>query len=273
MGDPEAETRGMDLSYATPLPRRQGRGVVIVAAVGVAVLVGLGTLIYLLRRGYTMSVRFTPPATAPATAPAAPAAAPAPPLGGGIPGYLPPPPPKLQLPDTPPRLTIYQRGSEAVPGSDGTVRVSLGDITGGRVRVDVTAANGGTLASRTLREGETLEFSLDGKDYVLVAGEFLLRLTGRDRGVVTVRRAEDPPTEEERIGRLIAAAGAAKAVVTTHDGAPPADEHLRSVWRTRRSSIKTAEDLVRQAGKERVRLEDGSESALDEWLTAELKKQ
>src|SRR5687768_16153179 len=172
MGDTDPPAGGMDLSYATPLPRREGRGVVVLVAVGIALLVGMGALLYLLRRGYTMSIRMTPPATAPATAPAAPPAPVAPPAVPGIPGYVPPPPPKLALPDTPPRLTIYQRGSDTIPGSNGTVHVTLGDITGGLVRVDVAAGNRGTLVSKTLREGETVEFTLDGKRYVVIAAQF-----------------------------------------------------------------------------------------------------
>jgi hypothetical protein len=271
MGDRELPAGGMDLSYATPLPGRKGRGVVVVVALGLALAAGLGALMFLLRLGYTMSVRLAPPATAPATAPAAPPATVASPAVPGIPGYVPPPPPKLDLPETPPRLTIHQRGSEPVPGSDGTVHVTIGDITGGQVQVGVTASNRGTLASQTLREGEAVEFAFDGKRYVIVASEFRLRLMGQDRGVFVVRRAEDPPTEEEKIGHLIAAAAAAKAVVTTQPDTPAADEYLRSLWRTRRASIKTAQELVRQAGQETIRFPDGKESALDAWLKAELK--
>ena len=273
MGDREPPAGGMDLSYATPLPRRRGRAVVVLAAMGLGLLVGLGGLVYLMRRGYTMSIRLAPPATAPATATAAPPAPVTPPGAAGIPGYVPPPPPKLDLPDTPPRLTIYQRSSDTVPGSDGTVHVTLGDITGGRVRVDVTAGNRGTLASQMLREGEAVEFALDGKRYVVVAAELRLRLTGQDRGVFVVRRAEDPPTEEERIGRLIAAAGAAKGVVSTQPETPAADAYLRSLWRLQRSKITKAEELIRNAGQETVQFPDGREMALEPWLSAELKKQ
>src|SRR5688572_23072515 len=99
MADRELQAGGMDLSYATPLPRRQGRAVLVLAAVGLALLMGMGALVYLLRRGYTMSIRLAPPATAPATAPAAPPARVAPPAVPGIRGYVPPPAPKLVLPD------------------------------------------------------------------------------------------------------------------------------------------------------------------------------
>ena len=269
MGDQEPSAGGMDLSYATPLPRRRGWGVLVIGAVGLALVVGLGGLVYLLRRGYTMSIRLAPPATAPATAPA-PAAAP--PAVPGIPGYVPPPPPKLDLPDAPPRLTIYQRGSDSIPGSDGTVHISVGDITGGQARVDVTAGNVGTLATKTLREGEAVDFALDGKQYVVVATEFRLRLTGRDSGVFVVRRDEDPVTEEERIGRLISAAAAAKAVVSTQPETPQVGDHLRSVWRLNRTKIKTAEDLIRETGKETARFPDGKETALELWLSGELDK-
>ena len=272
MGDRDPPAGGMDLSYATPLPRRQGRGVVVVAAVGFALLVGLFSLIYLLRRGYTMSIRLAPPATAPATAPAAPPVPVAPPPVPGIPGYVPPPPPKLDLPKTPPRLTIPQRGSDTIPGSDNTVHIFIGDITGGLAEMNVIANNRGTLVSETVQEGDTVGFALDGKEYVVVVSEFRLRLTGQDRGVFVVRRAEDPPTEEEKIGRLIAAAGAAKAVVTTESDTPSAEEYLRSLWRTRRSKVTTAQELVRQAANQTVRFPDGKESALDAWLSAELKK-
>lgn len=287
------------IPYATPTPGRP-RMRVVAALVGLGLLLGAGALALLLKR-YTMTVQLravTVAATAPTTPAGRAAWVPPPPAP-----LTPPPPPELDLPARPVRMTITQRKSQAIPGSYGSVLVRIGDITGRQVRLDVETADGQTLAGGTMREGDSVDFAVNGEAYVVVAAEFVNAVIHDDRGVFVVRRPDDAPDEAETIGRLINAIDKSGAVViappeaaqppevffgTMDDaGNPrPAGEYLRDVWWFARRKIRTPADLTRAAARHpaavgarssstdpvplRLRFPAGRELPAGEWLDAEL---
>jgi hypothetical protein len=296
--EPPVET----VPYATPAPRRASRVVLAVALLGLGALAGVAGFFVLLRRGYTVTVGIPLP-PAPATAPAGPLA--------WSPPRPPVPLPELDLSGGPVRMTITQRTALAIPGSYGSVFVRIGDITGRQVRLDVDAADGRTLAGGSLREGDALDFTVDGRPFVVVASEFVNALIHDDRGVFVVRRPHDPPDEAETTARLIDAAARSGAVVTapptaaqrpesffgTLDDAGnprPAAEYLRDAWWFGRRQIRAPGDLARAAARHpaavvgagegrqvgpppgpvplRLRFPDGREEPAGEWLQAELAK-
>ncbi|MFH1109225.1 MAG: DUF5329 family protein [Planctomycetota bacterium] len=66
------------------------------------------------------------------------------------------------------RFRVYQRSFEKLPGSGGVIRITLSDITGGRVDVHVHAINGQELApTRSIGDGDSLQLKLADETYVL----------------------------------------------------------------------------------------------------------
>lgn len=277
MSDPEPTFESRPIPYATPAPRRPFRMALMLTLAAGLLLVLLTA--WGLSRSVKVTVNVSPATRRPAPVRPRPARV----------------RPVLDLPSEPPRLMIDQRSSDAIPGSANTVFVELRDISGGRVRLRVRTVDHGMLAVMTARPGDALEFALDGKRYVVVVARFDLSLTGTDRGEIVVRRAEDPPTGEERIGRLLDAAWTSSAVVVpppaavdgAADASPvagrqskPLDDYLRDVWLFRKPRSTTPEALAAQAVRPadaaavppRVRLRHGAEMPLEEWLKPELAK-
>jgi hypothetical protein len=265
------------IPYATPNPRGPRLGTILLICSCAALAAGLLAILLLGSRRVSIVVTPATPATAPVAA---------------APFALPPPlPPVLDLPDEPPRLTVIQRRTAYIPGSGGTVFLHLGDITAGKALLRVDTTSGQTLAGAAVRPGDAVNFSLDGKGYVAVAAAFELHLLHDDRGEFVVRRAEDPPTDEELMGQLIAAAAKSDAVVVAplhvagaqaagSDSTPKAEQYLRDVWQFTRPNVRTPADLVRAAGRPKdptangpvLRFPDGRETRAETWLSDELKK-
>lgn len=291
------------IPYATPAPRRRF-GALVAAGLIVGSLLVTGLLLTWLARSYVVRVQ---PRAATAAAPA-----PAPAGKGGTPAWAtppppaplqPPPPPELDLSGGPVRMTITQRDAQAIPGSYGSLFVRIGDITARQVHLEVHAADGQSLVAKSVREGDALEFEVNGERFVVVASEFVNAVLHDDRGVFVVRRPTDPPDDAELIARLIDAAEKSGAVViappgaaqrpevfvgTTNDaGDPrPAGEYLRDVWWFSRKKTRTAADLARAAATHpaaadsgsnepvqlKLRFPDGTEHPAGEWLVAEVSK-
>jgi hypothetical protein len=84
-------------------------------------------------------------------------------------------------------FTLPQRGSAALPGSDGIIEAAIGDITLGHVAVTVRLANGFTLVTTSpVREGEDVTFQLDGKTYKLIVKDLRNVLIGEDSATFTL---------------------------------------------------------------------------------------
>jgi hypothetical protein len=286
MSDPNLQPDAPPIPYATPSPRRPVRTAVVLAVLALAAVVAIGLVMFWLATPYTVTVTVSPappapPATVPAPMTAVPAPAPPPPL--------PLPPPRMNL-TAPQPFSVPQRRSWDIPGSAGTVRVQLGDINGvhgGEVRRDVVAKDGQTLAGRTARPGDAVEFAVNGARFVVVAIEFDRHLARPDVARLLVRRAEDPVTDEEHIARLIDAAADTGATVVWTDPADAAveprliGEYLRDVWSARRARVKKPPDLVREAalpfgvatGPPRIKLPAGGEADLGPWLSGLEEKQ
>lgn len=84
-------------------------------------------------------------------------------------------------------LTVYQRTSADFPGSEGRVRMRLGDITAGAVFVTISASDDDNiLAAASMREGSALTISLAEESYVVRLDKMVNLLIGEDYAVFTV---------------------------------------------------------------------------------------
>lgn len=92
---------------------------------------------------------------------------------------------QFRLGPTPIWLVVGQRQTQAIPGSFGMLQVGLRDITGGQVRVRVGLSGteawvGSVLASRSLREGDCVDFDWEGQRYYLGVVSLVNFLIGED---------------------------------------------------------------------------------------------
>jgi len=96
--------------------------------------------------------------------------------------------PRIVLEGESAEVSVEQRTSAPLPGSQGSVYLSADDITGGRVKVWVTPSAGAPLIKKhPLAEGEEVSFSLAGKTYLLRLEDLRNRLIGTDHAVFTIR--------------------------------------------------------------------------------------
>lgn len=98
-------------------------------------------------------------------------------------------PERLAL-DGPTTLRVVQRHSAPLPGSREYLRLHLGDISGGKVTVSITADDGTTLVDqRVAREGDRVEFALADGRYVLRVDRLVNMLVGDDHAEFSIEPA------------------------------------------------------------------------------------
>lgn len=103
-------------------------------------------------------------------------------------------PEPVVLPEDPITLSIHQRREQAIPGTDGSIKVRLGDITGGQAMFSVTKDGREFLVEpRSVHADDVIEVQLD--DDVLFIKVVRLRnfLFGDDFGEVVVSKSRLEP--------------------------------------------------------------------------------
>lgn len=117
------------------------------------------------------------------------------------------PAPKLDLPEKTVEMVVSQRETPAIPGSDGTIRVQLGDITAGQVFLTVTTKDGEPLLRRkSVAQGDTVEFPVGKKRYAIHIKELRNILVGDDFAKITIaevveEKAAGKKTKEKKAER------------------------------------------------------------------------
>ena len=98
---------------------------------------------------------------------------------------------RLSLAEEPARLTVIQRQTKAIPGSNKTITVKLGDITGGQVLTSVHGFLGERIVDTvSLREGDVVPLQLSGDRYYLRLVELRNLVIGDDFAVFEVSSAQ-----------------------------------------------------------------------------------
>ena len=101
----------------------------------------------------------------------------------------------LDLPESGVTMPMTQREVRTIPGSSDTLKVCLGDITGGQVFVEVIDANGDFVVERTsLKRAEFLKFKVGKSVYFLQITEMVNNLIGTD--ICKVHISDDEPVVE-----------------------------------------------------------------------------
>lgn len=170
-----------------------------------------------------------------------------------------------------------QRAVVSVEGTSDHLRVSLGDITGGRVRLRVYTAEGETLVSgQFLRQGEAATFTYESVHYTLTVDTLVNSLLGQDHA--KLRLAPAVADERALIADLLAVVRTSLLTFvrngTDSDGAAAA-KLLSAKYEAARDEIATVEAFIAGVGTHSstsgrpylVRTADGTERELAGWLT------
>ena len=168
-----------------------------------------------------------------------------------------------------------------MPGSDGRVRVHLGDITRGQVQLTLARADGATLIAPTsVKEGDALPFHFQGP-YVVTVVELKNRLIAGDYAVLVFSAGR---SARSRIEALLAAVESADVTFlrngTEHDAAAAA-AHLRRKWKHAGDRELSAEEFIDKIASAssttgrpyRIRERDGSVVDTRDWLRKRLAAQ
>jgi hypothetical protein len=98
----------------------------------------------------------------------------------------------LELPNDVVTITIRQRRSRPIPGSDNRIRINLDDITGGQVIMSISDDRGEVLLEEaSLKPGEVVTFEVNDKAYFARVKELTNVLIGTDIAVIEVAADRD----------------------------------------------------------------------------------
>lgn len=207
------------------------------------------------------------------------------------------PPPSRFVPAEGISVILEQR--DLVRVADERLTLSIGDITGGQVRVSLADEEGNwLLREMSLAEGEHIDFpDPEGAPLRLTLVRLSNVLIGEDEAEILIAPPQDPATrpasapaqlsEAQKIDMLLERVAASEGTVFLRNGdehsAPKAADHLRMKWEQAggpNNPNATAEDFIEQVGSRsslsgreyRVRLPDGRELPSAQWLRAELRE-
>jgi hypothetical protein len=191
-----------------------------------------------------------------------------------------PPAPQLRLPEGGVRITLVQRHDADVPGTEGALRVHIGDITRGQTELTMSRADGTLVVPVcSVKEGHRIKFPFGERVYSLGVLSFDTRVVGNDSVVLEFTEGL---SEGERIESLLKAIEESGLVFlrngSDHDG-PAAAAHLRRKLDAADDRVRTAREFIdgiatksSMSGEPyQVRLADGTVSDLAPWLEAQLK--
>lgn len=190
-------------------------------------------------------------------------------------------------------VSVVQRGSEPIPNLDDTVSIHIGDITKGRVLVEVVTSEGGILMPQApMSTGSVRSFEYQGNGFALHLVELHNYLAGDDYAEFKIGRVTEGDvspsandaglTEAAKIERLIKTVAALEGAVFIRNGKEytPAEaaEHMRNKWEWKAKDITTAEDFIRIAATKSsisgksymIRFDDGREVSSGAFLQEEL---
>lgn len=179
-------------------------------------------------------------------------------------------------------FTVFQRTSEAIPGSRGYLRVYAGDITAGQVILELRAEDGANLIDKvSVRQGDSPEFELNGERYSLHVKRLANVLVGDDWAELEVHSSSaEPLSRIERLLDRIAEADVKFVREGQQYTGREAADHLRRKLAAAGSRIENVEDFIEKiasrsstTGKPyHIKLADGTMVEAQQWLEEQLKR-
>jgi hypothetical protein len=183
--------------------------------------------------------------------------------------------------EVPARVTLIQRHDTQVPGSNGQLRVHIGDITRGQVALTLSHADGRTIiAATSMTQHDRRSFPFAGRRYRLEIVRLKNNLMGDDRAEIAFRAG---PSDREIIEELLEAVGSSSLTFVRNGKpytGPEAADHLRRKWRAAGDRVRSPEQFIESIASRssttgrpyEVRLCDGSTMTLELWLAGRLEE-
>ena len=199
------------------------------------------------------------------------------------------PPPRLRVPNGRATIIAVQRTTGPLPGSNGQVRLTVADITGGQVMVSISTSEGEAIVDTiSIRQSDKVSFSVDRKHFTLILEELRNALVGDDLAEFTLIETPAVPgpalSEEDKIRLLIRSIRDLDGAVFIRNGeeheSAAAAEHLRKKWKWKSKQIATVGDFIRIVATKSsttgqpyvIRLPDGQEIESARFLREQLAK-
>lgn len=191
-------------------------------------------------------------------------------------------PDRLDFPFDEVQLTIYQRTWKALPGSTGSLRIHLGDITAGQVLVSIFGPSGELVVDTTaMHQGDTLSIHLAEQDYLLQLDKLVNLLIGNDYGVFTLM-----PTRQFEVHRIKELLGVVEKAEATfiRNGQELSGEQFAALLRTKHEHLgpenASLSEFIEQVATRssttgrsyQVKLPSGDIVEADAWLRAQAAK-
>ena len=158
--------------------------------------------------------------------------------------------PTLKLTNLPVEMTVKQRSTTVIPGSEGQLILTVDDITGGQVMASLaTTAGEAVLPPRSMSADEDVTFRFGKSSYSLTLKELNNALVGEDFASFIVSDSSGTTlAEEDKIEQLIAAITELQGATFIRNGAEhtaaEAADHLRMKWRAAGDEIVTAGQFI-----------------------------
>ena len=161
-------------------------------------------------------------------------------------------PAKLVIAELPVKLTVNQRSTTQIPGSDGELLITVDDVTRGQTMVSIVRTGAATLMGPvSMKDGDSKNLQIDGTVYTLQLTQLNNELVGEDTASFSIDSPTDNPTSEsEKIERLIRYVHAMEGAVFIRNGEEhtpkEAAEHLRTKLNAGGGDLQTARDFIEQ---------------------------
>jgi hypothetical protein len=192
-------------------------------------------------------------------------------------------PPRMVLPAETVTMTVAQRSTTPIDGSNGNVRLTIDDITRGQVLASISTSEGESVLSPvSMKPGESSAFKVDGHPFSLSLDMLQNRLIGTDHAVFTL--IGPSLTEDAKIrlliDRLRNLKGASFIRNGSVHGAAKAAEHLETKWNYAKDEIDSASEFIDEIASRssmtgnayRIRFSNGTETNARTYLEGELEK-
>lgn len=191
-----------------------------------------------------------------------------------------------EIPGLPLNVTVKQRDTVQVPAMDGSLSITMDDITRGQAMVTILGLDGTPIAGPTsMKVDDALPFRYGGVKYEARFKALNNSLLGEDFAEVVIDKFETRVlSEADKIEKLITAIEGLKGATFVRNGqsysTDDAVSHLRRKLGSAGQQIKTAKDFIEQlasksslTGEEYlIQMPDGKTIKSFEFLTQELEK-
>jgi hypothetical protein len=190
----------------------------------------------------------------------------------------------LAIAGLPVYLTVNQRSTTEIPGSDGNLSVTVDDVTRGQTMVSIVRTGAAPLLGPvSMKQGDMQELDVDGVRYTLQLTKLNNTLVGEDTASLTLDTSTGKTlSESEKIDQLIQHVQAMEGAVFIRNGAEhtatEAAEHLRKKSNAAGDDLKNATDFIEKIASQssitgevyQIRSADGRTTPAGEILRAHL---